>query len=95
MKYSPLYLLFLLPSLSFSDLEPGALLHVEVNMSGGGRLMLNDGSLWEVDPNDRPISSLWLSPAPLEVISNESSTYPYFLVDTRTQMKVKARPILP
>lgn len=74
-------------------LEPGTLLHVEINLMGGRKLILNDGSTWEIDPLDLPISALWLSPAPLEVIRSASDTYPYFLVDVRTNLKVKAKPL--
>jgi len=86
-------LLTLAPGSKPCQLEKGALLHVEVNLSGGRKLILNDGSTWEIDPLDFPISSLWLSPAPLEVAFSESDSYPYFLIDVRTQMKVKAKPL--
>lgn len=89
------YALYLLLTLSpIQKLEPGAILHIEVNLLGGRKLILNDGSTWEIDPFDLPISALWLSPAPLEVTRSTSEIYPYFLTDIRTNLKVKAKPIL-
>lgn len=74
-------------------LEVGCLLHVQANMEGGKKLLLTDDSLWEVDPNDLFISSLWLSPFHLEISWEGSDPYPYLLINTQSQKKVRARRI--
>lgn len=73
-------------------LPEGSILHLVINMDGGQRLLLNDDSLWDIDPEDVEISSLWLSPFPMKISSSGSILYPYLLTNIQSQKKVKAKP---
>ncbi len=73
-------------------LPEGALLHLEINMNGGQRLLLNDNSAWDVDPEDLEISRLWISPFPLQITLGGSDLYPYLIINTQSQKQVKAKP---
>lgn len=70
----------------------GSILHVTVNMSGGKKLLLNDDSLWDIDPEDLEISRLWLSPFPMEITLGGSDLYPYLIINISSQKKVRAKP---
>ena len=74
------------------DIEEGSILHVTINMSGGKKLLLNDNSLWDIDPEDLEISRLWLSPFPMEITLGGSDLYPYLIINISSQKKVKAKP---
>ncbi|MBS0628239.1 MAG: hypothetical protein JSS09_08520 [Verrucomicrobia bacterium] len=74
------------------SLPEGSILHLVINMNGGQRLLLNDDSLWDIDPEDIEISRLWLSPFPMKISNSRSSLYPYFITNIQSQKKVKARP---
>ena len=73
------------------NLEP---LSLNINSQSGKELLLSDGSKWEVSPEDQKISSIWLTPIPLELLPSDSKEFPYFLInlDVKTE-KVKVRPI--
>lgn len=73
-------------------LPEGSLLHLEINMKGGHRLLLNDHSAWDIDPEDLEISRLWLSPFPLKITLGGSDLYPYLIINMQSQKKVKAKP---
>ena len=93
LKLIPILASFLCSTGRFSEpLPQGAFLHLIVNMNGGQKLVLNDNSIWEIDPEDREISSLWLSPFPLEVTHEGSDLYPYLITNSQSHNKVKARP---
>lgn len=74
-------------------LEVGCMLHVQANIEGGKKLLLTDDSLWEVDPKDLYISSLWLSPFQMEISWEGSDPYPYLLINIQSQKQVRARRI--
>lgn len=68
-------------------------LSLDVNIQSGSQLILSDGSRWEVDPQDRPVSSLWLTPVPLILAGSDSAEYPKILINVDAQQqKVKVRP---
>lgn len=68
-------------------------LSLNINIDNGRVLILNDGSYWEVAPEDRKISSFWLTPFPLEITPRDSQAFPFFILNITTQEKVKARQI--
>lgn len=70
-------------------------LTVEENLHGGRVLVLSDGSTWEVNPQDLSISSAWILPSPLEVKKSSDGTYPYRIINTRSQSSVLVRPLDP
>jgi hypothetical protein len=85
--------LIALSSYSYGEPLPrGSVLHLDINMKGGHRLLLNDSSVWDVDPEDIEISRLWLSPFPMEITKGGSSLYPYLIINIQSQEKIKAKP---
>jgi hypothetical protein len=70
-------------------------LSLSVNVHNGKELILSDGSHWEVHPEDRKTSSIWLTPFPLRIqmIANPSSEYPDLLINLSSEEKVKVKPI--
>ena len=68
-------------------------LSLNINSQNGKELLLSDGSKWEVSPEDQKISSIWLTPIPLELLPSGSKDYPYFLINLDVEKeKVKVRP---
>ena len=77
-----------------NSLPEGSILHLDINMNGGQRLLLNDASLWDVDPEDLEISRLWLSPFPMQITLGGSDLYPYLIINTQSHEKIKVKPSL-
>jgi hypothetical protein len=59
--------------------------------SNGKYVELEDGSLWEVDPVDAIVSSLWLPTEDIVVVESRDAVYPYRLVNKDQGETVKAR----
>ena len=70
-------------------------LTLSVNIDGGRELILSDGSHWEVAPEDRPISSLWITPFPLKLTQGQDPAYPCILRNLNTQEIVNVKLLLP
>ena len=75
--------------------SPEETLSLSVNVHYGKELILSDGSHWEVHPEDRKISSVWLTPFPLQIqtLASPSSEYPDLLINLSSEEKVKVKPI--
>jgi len=61
--------------------------------SDGNFIKLEDGTNWQIYPEDKPISSGWLTPAPIKVEYQGEGDYPYNLTNTVTESTVRARKI--
>jgi hypothetical protein len=71
-----------------------AALSLNINIDGGRQLLLSDGTQWEVAPEDRSISSLWLTPIPLKILPGGSQEYPNVIMNSDSEKeKVKAKQI--
>jgi hypothetical protein len=66
-------------------------LSLTINIQNGQELVLSDGTHWEVAPEDRKISDIWLTPFPLEIIPRDSKEYPFFILNLSSKEKVKAK----
>ena len=65
---------------------------LQENLKGGHYIRLSDGTLWEINPSDTPITQGWITPVDIEVSQNNSDTnYPYMLKNTLTGSSVQAR----
>ncbi len=60
-------------------------------LKNGRYVRLSDNSLWEIDPNDTPITQSWITAVEVKVNLNTNSEYPYNLTNTLTGSIVKAR----
>ena len=59
----------------------------------GHFIILNDQSIWEIAPEDRPISSAWITPTTILISSSQDERYPYILKNELTQSSIKANKI--
>ena len=67
-------------------------LSLNINIQNGRELILSDGSKWEVAPEDQKISSIWLTPIPLKLVTSDSQEYPHLLINLdseKEQVKVR------
>jgi len=56
----------------------------------GSVVILEDGSVWQIDPMDRLDTALWLPPSDIAVIETEDSPMSYLLVNTDDGEKATA-----
>jgi len=66
---------------------------IEENLHGGKILKLNNGTTWEVAPQDVHITEIWIFPFPLKLEKSNNPNYPYYLVNKRSKTKVLVRPL--
>lgn len=70
-------------------------LYLSQNIDNGKILELNDGSRWEVAPDDIERAAYWIIPFPLYFVQNndpaDNQTYPVKIVNQNTGIGVKAR----
>ena len=63
------------------------------NYHGGRVLQLNDGSIWEVAPEDVNYTGLWITPFPIHVSESTNPRYPYKLTNLVSGTSVHVRRI--
>ncbi|MBI5273840.1 MAG: hypothetical protein HY860_02160 [Chlamydiales bacterium] len=64
---------------------------LSINARGGEFLILENDTVWAVDPNFVVISSGWLSPIPIAVTLNLGSEYPFRLTNQLSTQEVYAK----
>ena len=57
----------------------------------GKYVRLSDGSLWNVRPQDTPLTQSWISSADIIITPSQDATYPYKLTNTITGSSVFAK----
>jgi hypothetical protein len=71
-----------------------AALSLNINIDGGRLLILSDGTKWEVAPEDRNISGLWLTPISLKILPGGSPEYPNVIMNSDSEKeKVKDKQV--
>lgn len=68
-------------------------LSLSMNIKGGQQLRLSDGSLWAIAPSSVGQAAVWIFPIPIQIQNSNDPDYPYYLVNSQTQEKVKAKKI--
>ena len=68
-------------------------LTVDENREGGRVLLLSDGTMWEIAPEDRRITGVWIFPSPLSIERSLDTFYSHYIVNLVSHTKVSARPI--
>jgi|GEM_PF-1951290 len=63
--------------------------YIESNYSGS-TLVLDDGSMWDIDPVDKMIAALWKFEAIITVSSSSGAKYDYVLSNSEDGKKVRA-----
>ncbi len=66
-------------------------LEISEIIDGGNRIILSDGSKWDVDPIDSDKSSGWIEPAEISVTNGDNIKYPYKIFNKWTNDSVNAR----
>ena len=70
--------------------------HTLSEILGGGRvIVLEDGSQWEVHPDDIDKSGGWLGPADVVLSTRNDPTYKYQIFNDWTNSSVRVRPYTP
>jgi|GEM_PF-1960584 hypothetical protein len=66
---------------------------IKENIDRGSMILLDDGSLWEVDPLERLDASLWLKLSSVRVLESQKGSigYPYILINTDDGEKAHAK----
>lgn len=66
---------------------------IKRNLDNGTMILLEDGSLWEIDPMDKLNASLWLAISPISVIASKGGSlgYEYLLINTDGGEKAHAK----
>lgn len=59
--------------------------------TGGGIIVLEDGSVWEISALDRITTMLWLPTSKIMVLENQRGIFPYLLVNTDDGEKAEAK----
>jgi len=70
--------------------DEGAEHHVEANYNSGASIVLDNGSMWDIDPADQIIAALWKFSAIITVSSNNVGKYDYVLSDSESGKEVRA-----
>jgi hypothetical protein len=68
-------------------------LYLAFNSNNGKTLQLSDGSVYEVAPQDRLKTALWITPFPIRVEASGDPNYPIKLVNENTGENVKAKQV--
>ena len=64
---------------------------LQENLMNGTYIRLSNGSLWNIDPQDTPISQSWITPVDIIVANTEQGDYPYKLTNSLTGSFVRAK----
>jgi hypothetical protein len=70
-------------------------LYLSVNLEGGKRLILSDGTNYEIHPQDLTTTAVWITPFPIKVAPSGDINYPFMLTNMNTGVTVKARQVPP
>ena len=63
---------------------------LQENLKNGHLIGLTDGSFWEINPSDTPITQGWISAAEIKIEPSELPAYPYKLTNSLTGSSVLA-----
>ncbi len=68
-------------------------LSIAENFNGGSQLRLTNGKYYQVHPQDRRVSSGWLTPFPIHIGQTSDPEYPLLITDMQTRSSVHAKEI--
>jgi hypothetical protein len=77
-------------SLTGMDYNDDSEHHIEKNYNSGSMIVLDDGSMWEIDSMDQMISALWNFSAIITVSSTNGGKYDYVLSNSDDEKEVRA-----
>lgn len=65
-------------------------LTISQNIDNGTYLILSDGSMWQIDPTTKNVSSVWLLPFPIKLRRSSVKAYPTQIIDKNSGVYVNA-----
>lgn len=65
--------------------------YLQENINGGTRLILSDGSIYEIAPADRAKAAFWITPAEVVIKPSDDPLYPSKITNTLTNASVNAK----
>jgi len=68
-------------------------LFISLNIEEGAKLELSDGSLYDIDPDDRLYSSFWVTPIPISLGQSKNKEYPVKITNMNTGTSVNGKEI--
>ena len=66
---------------------------LSLNVENGAKLKFSDGSIYEIDPNDRIYTIYWITPIPFTFGTSDNPQYPIKITNVNTGTAVKGKPI--
>jgi hypothetical protein len=66
---------------------------LQENLKNGSYIRLSDGSLWNIRPEDAPITQGWITPVEINATPSGDKDYPYTLTNSLTGSSVKAKKV--
>ena len=64
---------------------------LESNLNNGTAIQLSDKSVWEINPQDVPITQGWITPTEIIITQSGNRDYPVQLTNSLTGSSVSAR----
>jgi hypothetical protein len=83
---------FVLKNASLTASSP---IYLQQNINNGARLILSDGSIYEIAPTDRTKAAFWITPAELLIKPSNDPLYPSQITNTLTNASVNGKLIQP
>lgn len=74
-----------------SKAPPPKQLSLSENFDNGKSIRLNDGSVYEVNPDDIQYSALWITPFPIQITTSGNADYPLKITNTLTGTSIAAK----
>ncbi len=65
-------------------------LSISQNIDNGTYLILSDGTVWQIDPTTKNVSSVWLLPFPVKLRRSSVKAYPTQIIDKNSGVYVNA-----
>lgn len=66
---------------------------LQENLRSGTYIRLSNNSLWNIHPDDVPITQGWITPVDITVTQTGDSEYPYKLTNTLSGSSVRAKKV--
>ena len=78
------------PKESHSEEEENPL-YLSMNIGQGSKIQLSDGTVYDINPEDRIYSSYWITPVPISLSKSDDPNYPVKITNANTGSSVKGK----
>lgn len=66
---------------------------LEENLRSGSYIRLSNNTLWNIHPDDVPVTQGWITPVDITVSPNDDPQYPFKLTNTLSGSSVRAKKV--